>query len=151
GAAEGVDRQLVARRLGAFDEHEGEEVHNGADARTVTRGQELDVVVALCAVDDDRVGLAVVAAGGVVEIQVDRGKAAAGQAVHDDGVGATQGVDIDHLEVVEVHRDAVDVAGKPDQAAVGRDTEVFRGVRAIEYHRVGALLPVDGVAAVAGV
>ena len=40
---------------------------------------------------------------------------------------------------------------EPDAAAVGRDVDVLVDVGAVEQHRVGAALALDGVAAVAGV
>ena len=44
-----------------------------------------------------------------------------------------------------------DVAGEADAAAVGGDVDVLGDVGAVEDHRVEAVLPFDGVAAVAGV
>ena len=83
------------------------------DARSVAGGQDVDVVVALGAVDDDGVGLAVVAACGASEVHVDRGKLGPAQVVDGDRVGAPQGVEVDRLDADEVHRDATDVAGEP--------------------------------------
>ena len=42
-----------------------------------------------------------------------------------------------------------DVAGEADAPAVGRDVDVLVDVRAVEQHRVGAVLALDDVAAVA--
>ena len=55
------------------------------------------------------------------------------------------------LDAVEVHRDVADVAGEADAAAVGREVDLLVDVGAVEEHRVGAVLALDGVAAVAGV
>ena len=74
-----------------------------------------------------------------------------GQVVDRDGVGAAQGVDIDGLDVVEVHRDVADVAGEHRPPAIGRDVDVLVDVGAVEQQRVVARAAVDGVAAVAGV
>ena len=114
---------------------------------------DLDRVGAVGAVDDDGVGLAVAgaAAGSAGEVEVDLGDVGAGQVVDGDGVGAAEGVDVDLLEAVEVHRDVADVAGEPNPAAVGREVDVLVDVRAVEDHRVGAALALDGVAAVAGI
>ena len=75
----------------------------------------------------------------------------AGQVVDGDGVGAAQGVEVDPLDAVEVHRDVADVAGEPDATAVGGDVDLLVDVGAVEEHRVVAGLALDGVAAVAGV
>ena len=72
-AAEGVHRQMVVRPLRAGDVHQGMQARDG-DARSVAGGQDLDGVVAFGAVDDDGVGLAVAAARGAGEVQVDRGE-----------------------------------------------------------------------------
>ena len=63
-------------------------------------------VVAVGAVDDDGVGRAVAgAAAGAGQVEVDLGDVGAGQVVDGDGVGAAQGVEVDRLDAVEVHRD----------------------------------------------
>ena len=64
-------------------------------------------------------------------------------------VGAAQRVELDVLDVVEVHGDVGDVAGEPHPAAVGRDVDVLGDVGAVEQQRVGAVLAFDRVAAVA--
>ena len=112
-----------------------------------------DGVVAVGAVDDDGVGLAVAgaAAGRAREVEVDVGDAGAGQVVDGDGVGAAEGGDVDLLDAVEVHGDVADVAEEPQPAAVGREVDVLVDVGAVEQHRVGAALALDDVAAVAGV
>src|SRR4029077_13839171 len=115
------------------------------------RGQHVDGVGAVGAVDDDGIVLAVATARGAVEVQGDLEDVGSGQVIDGDRVGAAEGVEIDRLDGGEVHRDVGDVAGEPHQAAVGRDTDLLRVVRAVEDHPVGAGLPVDRVAAVAGV
>ena len=85
------------------------------------------------------------------EVEVDLVHVGAGQVVDGDGVGAAEGVEVDVLDAVEVHRDGGDVAGEPHPAAVGRDVDVLVDVGAVEQQRVGAGLALDGVAAVAGV
>ena len=112
-----------------------------------------DHVVAGGAVDDDGVGLAVAgaAAGRRCQVEVDLVHVGAGQVVDGDGVGAAEGVEVDALDAVEVHRDVADVAGEPDAAAVGREVDLLGDVGAVEQQRVGAGLALDGVAAVAGV
>ena len=59
------------------------------------------------------------------EIDVDLGRLRAGEVVDGDGVGAAQRVEVDRLDVVEVHDDVADVAGEPHAPAVGRDLEVL--------------------------
>ena len=50
------------------------------------------------------------------EVDVDLVDVGPGQVVDRDGVRAAQGVDVDGLDVVEVHRDVGDVAGQPARA-----------------------------------
>ncbi len=83
------------------------------------------------------------------QVDVDLGDVGAGQVVDGDGVGAAEGVEVDRLDVVEVHDDVADVAGEPDPLAVGRDVDLLVDVGAVEEHRVGAVLALDRVAAVA--
>ena len=150
-AAERVDDQLshwhppeplTATRAGRPDDREA-----GARAR------DLDVVGTVGAVDDDGVGLAVAgaAARSAGQVEVDLGDVGAGQVVDGDRVGAAQGVEVDPLDAVEVHGDVADVAGEADAAAVGGDVDLLVDVGAVEEHRVGAVLALDGVAAVARV
>ena len=49
----------------------------------------------------------------------------------------------------KIHRHVGDVAGEEDAPAVGQDVDVLADVRAEEQHRVGAVLALDRVAAVA--
>ena len=62
-----------------------------------------------------------------------------------------EGVDVDPLDAVNVHRDCADVAGEAHPPAVGRDVDVLVVVGAVEYERVAARLALDRVAAVARV
>ena len=66
-------------------------------------------------------------------------------------VDPAAGVEIDRLDVVEVHHDGADVAGEADPPAVGRDFELLVGVGPVERQAVGAGLALDRVAAVARV
>ena len=107
----------------------------------------------LRAVDDHRVGLRrrrrpAERAG---EIDVDLRHVGAGQVVDGDRVGAAERVEVDPLDVIEVHDDVADVAGEAHAPAVGRDVEVLVAVAAVEQQRVGAVLALDRVAAVAGI
>ena len=88
---------------------------------------------------------------GARKIEVHVGDAGAGEVVDGDGVGAAQSGDVDLFDAVDVHRDAADVAGQPQPAAIGREVDVFVDVGAVEQHRVDAALTFDDVAAVAGV
>ena len=83
------------------------------------------------------------------QVDVDLDEVGAGQVVDGDRVGAAQGVEVDRLDVVEVHDDVAEVAGEPHAPAVGRDVEDLVAAAAVEQHRVGAVLALDGVAAVA--
>ncbi len=72
--------------------------------------------------------------GGAGQVEVDLREVGAGQVVDGDGVGAAEGVEVDPLDAVEVHRDVADVAGEPDPAAVGRDVDLLVDVGAVEQH-----------------
>src|SRR5262249_28452217 len=108
-SAEGVQRQLVGRHLRAGDVHNGKRAHEGADARSVAQGHDLAEVVSVGAVDDDGVGLAVAAARGAIEVQVDVNQVGCGQVVDGDGVEAVEGVEVHRLDAVEVQGDAAHV------------------------------------------
>ena len=89
----------------------------------------------LVAVDDDRVGLRrrrSLPPGVRGEVDVHLRDAGAREIVDGDRVGAAQGVEVDPLDAVEVHRDAADVAGEADPAAVGRDVDLLGDVGAVE-------------------
>ena len=71
------------------------------------------------------------------------------QIVDGDVVRAAQGVDVDGLDIVNVHDDAADVAGEQNAATVGRDLEALVRGAAVEQQGVDAVLTLDHVAAVA--
>ena len=71
------------------------------------------------------------------------------QVVDRDGIGAAQRIEVDGLDVVEVHDDVADVAGEQSAAAVGRDVEDLVRGAAVEQQGVDAVLALDHVAAVA--
>ena len=85
--------------------------------------EHVDDVVAVGAVDDHRVGRRV--AGGAAdragEIDVDLRHVGAGEVVDRDGVGAAERVEVDRLDVVEIHDDVAEVAGEQHAPAVRRD------------------------------
>ena len=149
-AREGVDRELVARPIASRDVHRGGQARDRDAGR---RARNLDLVGVVGAVDDHGVGLAVAGprACSTGQVEVELGDAGAGQVVDGDGVGAAQGVEVDHLDAVEVHHDVADVAGEPDARAVGGDVELLAGVGAVEAQGVVAALALDCVAAIAGV
>ena len=142
--------ELVVGRLGAGD------VHRGGQARRRRRRPAVpatcDAVVAGGAVDDDGVGRAVAgAAAARPRGRVDVGDVGAGQVVDGDRVGAAEGVEVDLLDAVEVHRDVPTSRVNRSAAAVGGEVDVLGDVGAVEEHRVDAVLAFDDVAAVAGV
>ena len=110
-----------------------------------------DRVVAVGAVDDDAVGLAVAgaAAGCAGEVGVDVADVGAGEVVDGDRVGAAERVEVDRLDAVGVHGDVADVAEEPQPVSVGGQVDVLGDGGAVEAHRVAAGLAFDGVAAVA--
>ena len=145
GARQRVDRERVVRGLRVGDAHRRGEAGHG---RGAVAPCDLDRVRAGGAVDDDVIGRAV--AGAVrAEVDVHRGDAGSGQIVGDDRVGAAERVDGDVLDAVRVHDDVADVAEEPEPRAVRGQVDVLVRVRAVEDHRVRAVLALDGVAAVA--
>ena len=116
------------------------------------RADHVDDVGAVGAVDDHRVGLAVAGrpADRAGEVDVDLGDVGAGQVVDRDRVGAAQRVERRwsrrrSRSMTMLPRLRVNSA----RAAVGRGREDLVAVAAVEQHRVGAVLALDRVAAVA--
>ena len=75
----------------------------------------------------------------------------AGQVLNDDRVGAAERVDVDRLDVVDVHLDRAEVARETEPARVRGRLHDFGSVAAVEEHRVGTGAAFDQVAAVARV
>ena len=82
------------------------------------------------------------------EIDVDLRDVGPGQVVDHDLVGAAERIEVDRLDVVEVHGDVRDVAGEQHAAAICRDVDVLGDVGAVEQQRVEAVLAFDGVVVV---
>ena len=99
----------------------------------------------------DGVGRAVPDARGGREVQVHLADVGPAQVVDDDVVGAAEGVEVDRLDVVQVHQHVRHVPEERRAPAVGRDVDVLRGVRAVEEHRVEAGLALERVVVVARV
>ena len=147
-AAEAVERQPVVRLL--LEEDVDRRVQpEDVDAAGVARRAEH--VGALGAVDGDRVGRAVAAAVRPAEVEPGLREVGAAQVADDDVVGSAECAEVDALDVVEVHRHRGDVPGEEDTAAVGDDVDVLGDVRAEEEQRVGAVLALERVVAVARV
>ena len=147
-AREGFDEQPVIRRLGVLDPDErGESGNRGQSVLSLAE----DHVVAVRAVDGDRVGRPVAGhpADRGREIGLDLDHVCAGEIVDDDVVGTAEGLEEDLLRVVDVHRDARDVAEEPQTRTVRGDIDVLRDTGAVEEQRVEVSLPLDDVAAVA--
>ena len=111
---------------------------------------QFDRVLAAAAVDGDAVELAV-GGGAAGRRQVDSHQLDVGarEVVDRDVVDAALGLELDGLDVVDVHDDVADVAGEEQALAVGQELEVLAGVVAVEEQGVGAVLALDDVAAVA--
>jgi hypothetical protein len=147
-----VDGQLVGG-IGMEDGHRsagaGDQDSPSADRK------QIDRVVAGGAVDRDVVDLAVADARAERALEIDchpgEREVGAGEIVDHDGVGTAEGVDIDPLDAVEVHRDASGVAGEKHARAVGRDVDGLVDIRAAEIKPIEAGLTLDRVAAVARV
>ena len=110
--------------------------------------REVDRVRVRRALDRDLVGRPVAAAGARAEIDVHLGHVGGREVVDGDEVGAAEGVDIDPLDAVGVHQDGALDAEEPEPTPVGRQVDLLVAGGAVEDHRVGAVLPFDGVAAV---
>ena len=85
--------------------------------------------------------------GGQVGVHV--GDAGSGEVVDGDDVGTAEGVEVDLLDAVRVHRDGALGAEEAQAFTVRRQVDLLGDVGAVEQHRVGAGLALDGVAAVA--
>ena len=66
-----------------------------------------------------------------------------------DVVSAAERVEVDALDVIQIHRDGRHVAEEADARAIGGDVDVLGDVGAVEQQRVDAVLTLDDVAAVA--
>ena len=103
-----------------------------------------DRVVAVGAVDDDAVApVAVASTTGGCKIDVHVADVGAAQVVDGDQVGAAKSVEVDGLDAVGVHRDVGHVAEEPEAVSVRRQVDLFGDARAVEEHRVGAVLALD--------
>src|SRR5207244_4951464 len=136
-SAEGVDDEGVVGPFGVFHDYGGRQaVHREGGAAA----HDLDEIVAVGAVDDDGVGLTVAggAAGRACQVEVDLGEVGPGQVVEGDLVRSAEGVEINRLHAVEVHRDVGDVAREAHPRAVGGDVHALGDVGPVEQHGVVA-------------
>src|SRR5207248_11206594 len=108
-------------------------------------------VVAVGAVDDNTVGLAVAGGGAEGGCEVDRYvlDVGAGEVVDGHEVGAAEGVDVDQLHAGRVHRDVALSAEELEAVSVRQQVNLLGSAGTVEDHRVDALLALDDVAAVA--
>ena len=109
-------------RLGVNDADVGRQP---AHARPLRHRPPPDGVVAVGAVDAHPIGLAVSSCARTGQVDVDPSRVGAAQVTHHDVVGATQGVEVDVLDIVQVHRDVGHVAEEAHALAVGRDVDVL--------------------------
>ena len=108
-AAVAVDHERVVRAFRVRDVHPGRQAehrHGGA------RAEDIDDVVAVGPVvgHDVRRRVARGAADRAREIDVHLGHVGAGEVVHRDRVGAAERVEVDLLDIVQVHDDVAEVA-----------------------------------------
>ena len=75
----------------------------------------------------------------------------AAQVVDGDEVGAAEGVEVDQLHAGGVHRDVALGTEEPEAVSVRRQVDLLGALAPLKQHRVGAVLALDGVAAVAWV
>jgi hypothetical protein len=83
------------------------------------------------------------------EVGVDGRDVGAGQVVDRDRVRAAEGVEVDLLHACGVHRDGALDAEELEPVAVRGQVDLLSAVGTVEHHRVGAVLALDCVAAVA--
>src|SRR5262249_27384527 len=121
-SCQGLDYQLV---VGGFGAHDIDRSGQSSDVDTVCVAADRNDIVAVRAVDDDRVSrpIAPAAAGCSCQVQVDAGHAGAGQVIDGDGVGTAARREIDIFNSIDVHNDIGDVSGKPEATAVGRQVD----------------------------
>ena len=86
---------------------------------------------------------------GVRQVDRDLGHVGSGEVIDRDGVGATQHIELDVLDTVEVHRHVADIAGQAGAGAIRRNVDLLGDVGAVEQQRIGAVLAFDDVAAIA--
>ena len=112
---------------------------------------DIDLVVAVGAVDDHLVVLAVpgIAADGGGEVGVDGLHVSTREVIDGDDVGAAKRDEVDPLHAGSVHGDVALEAEELEPAPVRGQVDVLGDACAVEQHRVGAGLAFDGVAAVA--
>ena len=146
-AGESIDDDPVVGGIEAGDVHRGGKAQ---DRDPVGVADDLDHVVAARGIDGDRIRLVV--AGGATErggeIDVDLRHVRPAQVVDHDVVGAAERIEVDLLDVVEVHGDVRDIAEEQHAAAICRDIDVLGDVGAVEEERVHAVLAFDGVVVV---
>ena len=143
-----VDRERVARRIGAGDVHGRRQA---ADTRLAASAGDFDRVVTVGAGDGHVVDDAVAGAaadGGEVDVVWAHVRAA--EVVDGHLVGAAEGVEVDDLDVFGVHRDLAGVTEEREPLSVRREGD-FSPPASVEQHRVAALPALDRVAALAGI
>src|SRR4030095_939248 len=85
------------------------------------------------------------------EVETDVGNAGAAEIVDDDGVSASQGIELDGLHASDIHEDVGDVAKEAQARAVGREFDRFADDGSVEQEGVASPLALDQVVGVAGV
>src|SRR6478735_650193 len=126
-SAEAVDHDAIVG-VEVRDRHRlGEARHRD---HAVDAGDE-DRIGTIGGVDDHRIRRTITGAVDT-QVEIDLGDVGPGQVVDRDGIDATQRVELDVLNVVEVHGDGGDVAREPYAAAIGRDVDLLVDLRAVE-------------------
>src|SRR6266511_1288936 len=144
-AVEPIDGEPVVGGFEPGDVHRGGKTE---DRDPVGVTDDLDHIVAGSPVNGDRVRRAIPRAGGSLEVDMDLDHVRPAQVADVNGVGAALCIEVDALDVVEVHPDTGDVAGEEHPPAVGRDVDVLGYVGAVEQQRVEAVLTFEGVVVV---
>ena len=118
-----VDDQAI---VGPFAVRDVDACRKSEDRDRTSRPQHVDDVVAVRAVDGDGVrrGVAGCAADRPGEIDVDFASRRSPQVVDGHRVDAAERIDVEGLDVVDVHDDVAEIAGEQRAPAVGRECEI---------------------------
>ena len=85
------------------------------------------------------------------EIDLDLGDVRAEEVAHHDVVGSSERIEVNRLDVMQIHCGIGDIAEEPRMFTIRGNIDLLGDVRAVEVERVGAVLAIDRVAAVARV
>ena len=144
-APESVERQLIIRSLREEHVHRRLETE---DRDSSSIADDAKNVSTLGGVHGDGICRSI-AAPQAARSMLTCGHVGSTEIADHDVVGAAQRIEVDALDVVEVHGDVGDVASEEHPPAVGHDVDVLGDISAEEQHGVESVLTFNGVVAVA--